>query len=87
MVACRGSGVIVFSYFASTVLVLIWLTYTIQVTLQENREDADGVANPGRTSELIRVSPGRTTQLCMMRPEVFRTAQVCSCICKGVQGL
>ncbi|KAL0044981.1 hypothetical protein WJX82_004122 [Trebouxia sp. C0006] len=50
----RGSGVVVFSYFASTVLVLIWLTYTIQVTLRENREDADGVANPGRTSELIR---------------------------------
>ena len=51
---------IVFSYFASTVLVLMWLTYTIQVTLRENREDADGMANPGRTSELIRVSSGRT---------------------------
>ncbi len=44
--ACRDSGTIVFAYIASTLLVVLWLTYTIQVTLQENREDADGVAEP-----------------------------------------
>lgn len=53
--ACRSSGVIVCAYLGSTLLVLLWLMYTIEVTLQENREDADGVPNPGRISELIRV--------------------------------
>jgi len=56
MSTCRNTGAIVSAYIASTLLVLLWLTYTIQITLQENREDADGAPDPGRTSELIRVS-------------------------------
>ena len=59
-ILCRRPGTIVFAYIASTVLVLVWLMYTIHITLQENREDADGVADPGTTSELIRVCLGRT---------------------------
>ena len=59
-ILCRRPGIIVFAYIASTVLVLVWLMYTIHITLQENREDADGVADPGTTSELIRVCLGRT---------------------------
>ena len=30
--------------------------FTIQITLQENKEDAAGLATPGRTSEYIRVA-------------------------------
>ena len=56
MLLCRRSGVIVFAYIVSTLLVIFWLIFTIQITLQENKEAADGVADPGRTSELIRVS-------------------------------
>ena len=59
-ILCRRSGIIVSAYIASTVLVLMWLMYTVHITLQENREDADGVADPGTTSELIRVCLGRT---------------------------
>ena len=36
---------------------MAWLIFTIQITLQENEDDANGVANPGRTAELIRVRP------------------------------
>lgn len=48
---------IVTAYVVSTLLVLLWLTYTIHTTLQENREDAEGAADQRRTSELIRVIP------------------------------
>lgn len=44
-----------FAYIASTVLVILWLLFTIQITLQENREAAAGATDPGTTSELIRV--------------------------------
>lgn len=52
---CRRSGVILLAYVISTVLVICWLIFTIHITLQENREDAAGVAIGGRTSEHIRV--------------------------------
>lgn len=44
------------AYLASTLLVLGWLSYTVHVTLVENEEAAAGNADPGRTSQLIRVS-------------------------------
>ena len=42
------------AYIASTLLVIGWLIFTIEITLQENEEDASGVADPGRTAELIK---------------------------------
>lgn len=42
-------------------LVLLWLMYTIHVTLQENEEDAEGGTRPPRVSELLRVSAKRYT--------------------------
>ena len=53
---CRKSGTIVLAYIASTLLVIGWLIFTIEITLQENEEDASGAANPGRTAELIKAS-------------------------------
>ena len=53
---CRRSGVILIAYAISTLLVICWLLFTTNVTLQENREDAAGMATPGGTSEYIRVA-------------------------------
>lgn len=47
---------ILIAYAISTLLVMCWLTFTIHITLQENKEDAAGLATPGRTSEYIRVA-------------------------------
>ena len=52
---CRHQAVVIVVYVASTLMALVFLTYTIEVTLHENREDAADMAEPGRTSELIRV--------------------------------
>lgn len=56
MFSCRKSGTIVFAYIASTLLVMVWLLFTIQITLQENEDDANGNVSAGKTTELIRVS-------------------------------
>ena len=53
---CRRSGVIVLTYAVSTVLVICWLIFTIQITLQENQEVAEGVDTIGRTTEFIKVA-------------------------------
>lgn len=52
--AFRSDAAIVGAYIASMLLVMAWLDFTINITLQENEEDASGVANPGRTAELIK---------------------------------
>lgn len=52
---CRPAGLIVLAYFASTVLVLLLLCFTIHVTLQENVEEAAEAPQPVRASELLRV--------------------------------
>lgn len=51
----RSSAAIIVAYIASTLLVIVWLVFTIEITLKENEEDANGVATPGRTAELIKV--------------------------------
>ena len=52
---CRPPGVIILAYIASALLVLLWLTYTIHVTLAENEEAASGHNDPQKVSQLIRV--------------------------------
>ena len=47
---------IVLAYLASTLLVLLWLMYTIHVTLTENAEDAEGGPRLPRVSDLLKVS-------------------------------
>lgn len=47
-------------------MVIVWLIFTIEITLQENEEDASGVANPGRTAELIKVRPVSDSQPCCL---------------------
>lgn len=44
------------TYAVSTLLVICWLIFTIQITLQENKEVAEGVASIGRTTEFIKVA-------------------------------
>ncbi len=44
------------AYAASTFVVLLWLSYTIHVTLVDNEEAARSDRDPGRTSQFIRVS-------------------------------
>lgn len=53
---CRSSAVIVLTYIASSIVVLLWLSYTVHVTLHDNEEAARGNSDPGRTAQLIRVS-------------------------------
>ena len=53
---CRRHVSIISAYAASALLVLVWLGYTIHVTLIENEEAAAGHDDPQRTSQLIRVS-------------------------------
>ena len=47
------------AYIASTLLVVSWLLYTIHVTLNENREDAEEGVRPARVSELLKVWASR----------------------------
>lgn len=54
---CRPTGVIIAAYIGSALLVLVWLTYTIHVTLAENEEAAAGHNDPQKVSQLIRVGP------------------------------
>lgn len=63
----RSAGAIIVAYIASTVMVIVWLVFTIEITLQENEEDARGVASPGRTAELIKVCcrPVSVSVLCV----------------------
>ncbi|DBA86046.1 TPA: hypothetical protein ACH3X1_005573 [Trebouxia sp. C0004] len=51
---CRSAVAIVLAYIASTLLVVSWLLYTIHVTLNENREDAEEGVRPERVSELLK---------------------------------
>ena len=71
---CRKSSSILIAYIASTLMVIVWLIFTIEITLQENEEDASGVANPGRTAELIKVRPLSDSQPChlMLNLRSFR---------------
>ena len=46
---------IVVAYIGSTLLVLLWLIYAIEVNLKENEEDAAGGPRPIRVSELLKV--------------------------------
>ena len=50
------------TYIASTLLVILWLSYTIYVTLKENEEDAAGGQHPARISEILKVC----SALCFM---------------------
>ncbi len=52
---CRPTGVIILAYIGSALLVLMWLSYTIHVTLAENEEAASGHNDPQKVSQLIRV--------------------------------
>ena len=45
-----------FTYVVSTLLVICWLIFTIHITLQENKEVAEGVGTIGRTTEFIKVA-------------------------------
>ncbi len=52
---CRSAVAIVLAYIASTLLVVSWLLYTVHVTLNENREDAEEGERLARVSELLKV--------------------------------
>ena len=54
---CKSKGTIVAAYIGSTILVLLFLSFVIQLTLQENEDTAAGMQNVGRTSELIKARP------------------------------
>ena len=55
---CRSPGLIVVTYIASTILVLILLCYTIHVTLQENAEagNTDEEGEDAAPKESVKVS-------------------------------
>lgn len=53
-VRCRRSVNIIIAYIASTLLVMLWLTYTIHVTLTENEEDAQSIRQGPRVSEFLK---------------------------------
>ena len=53
---CRHKGAIVSAYVASILLVLAFLAFLTQLTLQENEDSAAGLANVGRASEFIKVN-------------------------------
>ena len=55
--SCRSSALIVLAYIVSSVVVLLWLSYTVHVTLHDNEAAARRDPDPGRTAQLIRVSP------------------------------
>ena len=52
---CKDKAAIVAAYVGITILVLIFLTFVTQITLQENEESAAGLQNVGRTSEFLKV--------------------------------
>ena len=52
---CKDKAKIVAAHVGSTILVLIFLTFVIQITLQENEASAAGQPNVGRTSEYLKV--------------------------------
>ncbi|KAL3155628.1 hypothetical protein ABBQ38_010825 [Trebouxia sp. C0009 RCD-2024] len=51
---CRHPAIIMLAYVASTLVVLAWLSYIIHITLIDNVAAANGMPDPGRTSQLIR---------------------------------
>jgi len=53
---CRSTAAIVCAYIGSGVLVLAFLTYTVQVTLKENEEDPHNRQSTVQASELLKVS-------------------------------
>ena len=53
---CRSTAAIISAYVASALAVLVWLSYTVHVTLVEKEEAAAGHSDSQRTSQLIRVS-------------------------------
>ena len=61
---CRSSVAILLAYVGNGLLVLLFLTYTIHVTLQENEEAAQGLNDPHtvQASELVRVSNTHSAQ-------------------------
>ena len=52
---CRHPAITMLAYIASTLVVLAWLSYVIDITLTDNVEAANGTRDPGRASQLIRV--------------------------------
>ena len=53
---CKDKAAIVAAYVGSTILILLFLTFVTQITLQENEDSAAGLQNVGRTSEFLKVS-------------------------------
>lgn len=61
---CRPSALIVLVYIASSVLVLLYLTYNIHVTVKENEEAVAGRGEEEvQASELLRVTPVSATPI------------------------
>ena len=52
----RSRASIIIAYMASTLLVMLWLTYIIHVTLRENEEDAQSIRQAPRVSEFLPAS-------------------------------
>lgn len=52
---CPSKAKVVGAYVGCTLLVLLWLSFIINVTLAENEEVAAGSTDPGHTTQLIRV--------------------------------
>ena len=53
-ICCRSRASIITAYMASTLLVMLWLTYIIHVTLRENEEDARSIHQGPRVSEFLK---------------------------------
>ena len=58
---CRRRGTIIAAYIASFVLVLLFLDYTIRVTVQANAEGWDSSSAEAGSAELLRVSSESTS--------------------------
>ena len=52
---CKSKAAILSAYIISTVLVLCFLAFLIQLSKQENEDEAAGMPDVGRTSELVKV--------------------------------
>lgn len=65
---CRHRVTIIIAYTASTLLVMLWLTYIIHVTLEENEEDAQGICQGPRVSEFLKACAASSGTTCCAMP-------------------
>ena len=64
----RHKATIIIAYTASTLLVMLWLTYIIHVTLGDNEEDAQGIRQGPRVSEFLKACAASSGTSCHAAP-------------------